>query len=64
MSEQKHLGLTLDSRLSFETHLNEKMIKAKGNLGIVRYLSKFLPLKTLDQMYKDLVRSYLDYCVI
>ena len=42
MSEQKHLGLTFDSKLSFETHLNEKMIKAKRNLGIIRYLSKFL----------------------
>ena len=26
------------------------------------YLSKFLPLKTLDHMYKALVRSHLDYC--
>ena len=27
-----------------------------------KYLSKFLPIKTLDQMYKALVRSHLDYC--
>ena len=26
------------------------------------HLSKFLPLKTLDQMYKALVRPHLDYC--
>ena len=29
-----------------------------------KHLSKFLPLKTLDQMYKALVRSHLDYCDI
>ena len=29
VKEQKHLGLTLDSGLSFEKHLNEKIIKAK-----------------------------------
>ena len=39
-------------------------MKAKKNLGIIKYLSNFLPLKTLDQMYKALVRSHLDYCDI
>ena len=40
----------------------EKIIKAKKNMGILKHLSNFLPLKTLDQMYKALVRSHLDYC--
>ena len=62
VNEQKHLGLTLDSKLSFERHLNEKIMKAKIIVGIIKYLSSFLPLKTLDQMYKALVRSHLDYC--
>ena len=64
MNEQKHLGLILDSSLSFKKHLNEKIIKAKKNLGIIKHLSRFLPHKTLDQMYKALVRSHLDYCDI
>ena len=64
VKEQKHLGLILESDLSFEKHLNEKMIKAKRNIGILKHLSQFLPLKTLDQMYKALVRSHLDYCDI
>ena len=64
VQEQKHLGLTLHSNLSFEKHLNEKIIKAKKNVGIIKHISKFLPLKTLDQMYKALVRSHLDYCDI
>ena len=64
MKEQKHLGLTLNSGLSFEKHLNEKIIKAKKKLGIIKHLSRFLPLNTLDQMYKALVRSHLDYCDI
>ena len=62
VKEQKHLGLTLDSKLSFERHANEKIIKAKKGIGIIKYLSKFLPIKTLDQMYKALVRSHLDFC--
>ena len=64
VNEHKHLGLVLDSRLSVEKHINEKLIKAKKNVGIFKHLSKFLPLQTLDQMYKALVRSHLDYCDI
>ena len=61
MNKQKHLGLTLNSCLSFGKHLNEKVIKANKNLGIIKYLSRFLPLNTLDQMYKALVRSNIIY---
>ena len=64
VDEHTHLGLTLKSNLSFDKHLNEKMIKAKKNIGILKLLSKFLPLKTLDQIYKAIVRSHLDYCDI
>ena len=65
VNRQKHLGLILqNSRLTFERHINEKIIKAKKNLVIIKYLSNFLHLKTLDQMYKALVRSHLNYCDI
>jgi len=63
-TDQKHLGVILDQKLSFEKHLNEKITKAKKNIGIIKHLSKYLPLKTLDQMYKTLVRPHLDYCDI
>ena len=62
VNEQKHLCLILGSGISFGKHLNEKIMNAKKNLGLIKYLSKFLPLKTLDQMYKTLVRSHFDYC--
>ena len=64
VNEQKHLGLILDSSLSFKKHFDEKIKKAKKNIGIIKHLSKFLPLKTLDQMYKVLVRSHLDLSLI
>ena len=53
MNEQIHLGLILDSNVSFKKHLNEKIIKAKKNLGIIKHLPIFLPRKTPD---------HLDYC--
>ena len=61
VNEQKHLGLIFESGVSFKKHLSEKITKAKKNIGILKHLSKFLPLNTL-QMYKALVRSHLDYC--
>ena len=30
--------------------------------GILRYLSKYMPLQTLDQMYNIFVRPHFDYC--
>ena len=56
VSEHKHLGLILEPGLSFEKHLSEKISKAKKNVGILKHLSKYLPLKTLDHMYRSLVR--------
>ena len=64
VNEQNHLGLSLDSVLSFKKHFDGKIIKAKKNIGIIKHLSKFLPLTTLNQMYKALVRSHFDYCDI
>ena len=64
MNDQKHLGLILDSSLSFKKHLNEQIIKAKKNIGIIKHLSIFLPHKTFDLMYKAFVSSHLDYCDI
>ena len=34
------------------------------NIGIIKHLPKFSPLKALDRMYKALVRPHLDYCDI
>ena len=42
--------------------VNEQKNLCLKLIGIIKYLSKFLPIKTLDQMYKALVRSHLDYC--
>ena len=46
VNDQKHLSLILDSRLSFEKHINGKIIKAKKIVGILKHLSKFLPLRS------------------
>ena len=51
-NEQKHLGLILDSSLSFKNNLNEKIIKAKKNLGIIKHLSIFYLVRHLIKCIK------------
>ena len=62
VNDHKHLGLTLTPSLSFQKHLVEKEKKAKKNIGLIKHLNKFLPMKTLIHMYKALARSHVDYC--
>ena len=64
VDKHKHLGVILDSKLTFETHINEKINKTKKVIGAIKYLSKYLPLKTLILLYKSLVRPLFDYCDI
>ena len=45
--EQKHLGLILTPTLSFHKHLGEKIRKAKRNIGIIKHISMYLPIKSL-----------------
>ena len=61
-SEQKHLGLTLTTNLSFTKHIYEKITKANRHIGSIKHLSKYLPFKSLNQMYKTFSRTHLDYC--
>ena len=62
-AEHKHLGIihVLDSKLSFQSHVREAIIKARKGTGIIRSLSKYVSRDVLDQIYKLYVRSHSDY---
>ena len=64
VKDHKHLGLILDSKINFISHINEKITRARKGIGIIRKLSSYVPIKSLDQIYKMHVRSHLDYCDI
>ena len=64
VSDHKHLGLILDSKLSFVKHINEKIASARKGIGVIKHLAPYLPLKSRDQIYKMYVRPHLDYCDI
>ena len=60
-AEHKYLGMILDSKLSFQSHVREAIIKARKGIGIIRFLSKYVSRDVLDQIYKLYVRPHLDY---
>ena len=60
-TEHKHLGMILDSKLNFQSHIRKAIIKARRGIGIIRFLSKYVSRDVLDQIYKLYVRAHLDY---
>ena len=61
VTEHKHLGIILDSKLSFSAHINSAISKARKGIGLLKYLLKYLPRHTLSKLYKLYVRPHLDY---
>ena len=37
-AEHKHLGMILDSKLSFQSHVTEAIINARKGIGIIHFL--------------------------
>ena len=52
----KHLGMMLDSKLSYENHLQSVFSWVNKTIGLLR---KFQP--TLVTIYKSFIRTHLDY---
>ena len=50
-AEHKHLGMTLDSKLGFQSHTKEAIVKAKRGIGMIRCLSRFVSRDVLDQIF-------------
>ena len=61
VEEHKHLGVILDSKLSFASHIQTANTKSRQGIGMIKYLSKYLPRHTLNELYKLYVRPHLDY---
>ena len=51
VDEHKHLGIILDSKLSFSTHIKAAVSKARKGVGLLKYLSKYLPRNSLNELF-------------
>ncbi|EDO38149.1 predicted protein, partial [Nematostella vectensis] len=57
----KFLGIYIDSKLNWQSHINIVCQKIAKNIGIIRYISRYLPQKALMTLYYSLVYPYLTY---
>ena len=48
VDEHKHLGIILDSKLSFSAHIKAAISTTRKGVGLLKYLSKYLPRHTLN----------------
>ena len=55
------MGLILDSKLNFKSHIREAILKAQRGIALLKYLFKFVFREVLDQTYKLYVRPHLAY---
>ena len=58
---QKHLGIILDSKLTFENHLKMVTTKINKTIGLLRKLQNLLPRTVLIKIYIAFVRPLLVY---
>ena len=58
----KCLGVHLDGKLTWETHVSEISGKISKTLAALRRLKSILPQRVLITIYKSLILPNLDYC--
>ena len=61
--KQKDLGVTFDSKLTFDQHISQVVNKATKMTKIIRRTFQFLDKHTFLPLYKTMVRSHLDYAM-
>ena len=59
--EEKDLGIIIDSKLSFEKHMQTKINKANSIMGVIRRTIEYLDKETFKLLFTALVRPHLEY---
>ena len=57
----KFLGIHLDNKLTFSTHINHIVSKISKSVGVIYKLNSYFPEFILKQMYNSLILPYITY---
>ena len=60
----KFLGITLDQKLTWKTHIQNTHAKINKQCGIIHLTKSILTTKALRQIYYSLVYPHLVYCQV
>ena len=58
---EKDLGVYIDNKLTFESHINNAVNKANRIMAISRKTYDYMDTKTFSYIFKGLVRPHLEY---
>ena len=61
--ETKFLGVWIDDKLSWNTHVNKVLLKVKWNLHLLRNCRNMLNIQTKRIIYFAHIQSHLIYCI-
>ena len=62
VDETKFLGVYIDTKLNWSSHINHVANKISKNIGVITRARKVLNKKTLITMYYTFIYPYLNYC--
>ena len=57
--QEKHFGIILDSKLDFNIHVDNKILKSHKIIGIIKSLSASVPRKPLLTIYTNPLSDYI-----
>ena len=60
-ANQKHLGLILDEKLTFNDHITSKLTTVNNLISTLKKLYHYIPRNSLVAFYKSFIRPHLDY---
>jgi len=58
----RDLGVIFDEKINFREHIHYKINMAYKMVGLIKRNYKYLSTPSFVLVYKNLVRSHLDYC--
>ena len=58
---QTCLGIKLDEKLSWASHIEMICKKASFGIGAIQRIKPFVPMHTSESIYKSLVQPYFDH---
>ncbi len=61
VQSHKHLGLTLDTKLTWTEHVTEITNKASKRIGNIKRIRSLIPRRTAEHLYMHLARPILEY---
>ena len=60
--KHKCLEVQVDEKLSWDSHIDLICKKAGAGIGAMRRIRPFVPVDSLEKVYKSLVQPYFEYC--